>query len=84
MMIALLYIISVLIVFFGFAFYNYKQTDKSKTTPAVIAWWVASFWPIMMPIFLIFWITDKGKKIFDNISENGLKDDTKRKSDLLG
>lgn len=83
-MIALLYIISVLIVFFGFAFYNYKQTDKSKTTPAVIAWYTASFWPIFLPIFLILWITDKGQKIFDNISENGLKDDTKRKSDLLG
>jgi heme/copper-type cytochrome/quinol oxidase subunit 2 len=81
MMMVLLYIISVLIVFFGFAFYNYKQTDKSKTTPAAVAWWAASFWPIVIPIVLILWITYKGQKIFDDISENGLKDDTKRKSD---
>ncbi len=80
-MMVLLYIISVLIVFFGFAFYNYKQTDKSKTTPVAVAWWAASFWPIVIPIVLILWITYKGQKIFDDISENGLKDDTKRKSD---
>jgi cytochrome c biogenesis factor len=76
----LLYIISVLVVFFGFAIYNYYQTDKNKTIPAGAAWFAATFWPIMIPLALIFWVANKGEKLFNNISKNGLKDDIKRKS----
>jgi cytochrome c biogenesis factor len=77
----LLYIISVLVVFFGFAFYNYHQTDRNKTVSVGSAWFAAIFWPIILPLLLIALIMFKGGEIFDDISENGLKDDTKRKSD---
>ena len=79
-MIGLLIITSILVVFFGIAMYNYHQKDKNNTIPAGTAWFIALIWPIMIPILLAFWIGYKGEKLFDNISENELKDDTKRKS----
>ena len=79
-MIGLLIITSILVIFFGIALYNYHQTDKDKTIPAGAAWFAAIFWPIAIPIILVFWMAYKGEKLFNNISENGLKDDTKRKS----
>lgn len=75
-MMILLYIISILVVFFGFVFYNYKQTDRDKTTPAPIAWFAACFWPIILPVLLVVLLMIKGEKLFNNISKN----DTKRKS----
>ena len=74
----LIIISSILIVFIGIAIYNYHQTDKNKTIPAPIAWFAATFWPIVIPIFLMFWVANKGEKIFNNISENGLKNENKQ------
>ena len=76
----LLIITSILVIFFGIAIYNYYQTDKSKTIPAGAAWFTAMFWPIAIPIFLVLWMVYKGEKLFNNISENGLKDNIKSKN----
>jgi hypothetical protein len=78
MMLGLLIITSILVIFFGFALYNYHQTDKNKTIPAIVAWYTACFWPIAIPLLLIFWIADKGEKVFDDISKNGLKNEDKQ------
>jgi len=74
----LLIITSILVIFFGFALYNYHQTDKNKTIPAPIAWFAACFWPIIVPVLLVILLIIKGEKVFNNISKNGLKNDTKK------
>lgn len=78
MIIIFLYFVIVLITFFGFAFWNYKQTDKSKTVPAGAAWTMSLFWPIMLPlalVSLVLRIGDKIEETFDNISKKGFKKD---------
>jgi hypothetical protein len=79
MILGLLIITSILVIFFGFALYNYHQTDKSKTVPVDVAWTAAVFWPIAILILLMFWIANKGEKIFDDISKNGLKNENKQR-----
>lgn len=74
----LIIIASILIVFIGIAVYNYHQTDKSKAISAGAAWSIATFWPVILPLALIVWIADKGEKIFDDISKNGLKNENKQ------
>ena len=74
MMIVLLYFTLTLVIFFGFAIWNYKQKNRNRTVPAGVAWFAACFWPIFLPIAIIIWIANKGEETFDNISENGIKD----------
>jgi len=75
MIIVLLYFALSLVIFFGFAIWNYKQEDKRKTTPAGVAWFVASLWPMVLPMAIIIWIANKGEEVFDDISKNGIKKD---------
>lgn len=75
MIYVLLYCAFILTIFFGFAFWNSKQKDKNRIIDVGAAWTIASFWPVLLPIALIIYIGNKFEKIFDNISEKGLKDD---------
>jgi hypothetical protein len=70
-----LYFVTIFIIFFGFAFWNYKQEDKNKTVPSGTAWTISLFWPVILPLGLIVYIGVKLEETFDNISEKGLKDD---------
>lgn len=70
----LLYFVTIFVIFFGFAFWNYKQEDRNKTVPAGLAWTISLFWPIMLPLGLIAYIGVKLEETFDNISKNGIKD----------
>jgi hypothetical protein len=70
----LLYLVLSLVIFFGFAVWNYKQKNRNRTVPAGVAWFAACFWPIFLPIATMIWIANKGEETFDNISENGIKD----------
>ena len=78
-MLGLLIITSILVIFFGFALYNYHQTDKNKTVPVDVAWAAAVFWPIAIPILLVVLLMVKGEKLFNNISKNGLKNEDKQR-----
>ena len=68
MMIVLLYFTLTLVIFFGFAIWNYKQKNRNRTVPAGVAWFAACFWPIFLPIAIIIWVANKGEETFDNIS----------------
>ena len=74
----LLIITSILVIFFGFALYNYHQTDKNRTIPAPIAWFAACFWPIIIPVLLVILLIIKSEKVFNDISKNGLKNEDKQ------
>ena len=73
-----LYFATVLAIFFGLAFWNYKQKDRNKTIPSGAAWTISLFWPIMLPLGLIAYIGFKFEETFNNISKNGLKNENKQ------
>lgn len=69
----LLYLVLSLVIFFGFAVWNYKQKNRNRTVPAGVAWFAAYFWPVFLPIATMIWIANKGEEAFNNISKNGIK-----------
>ena len=66
----ILYLIVTFVIFFGIAYYNAQQKDRSKTMDVGTAWFASSFWlPVGMTVILyyvgIFFV-----KIFNKISKN--------------
>lgn len=73
MIIFLIYMLIALVVFFGIAFYNYKQDNFRYTLDPATAGSIAVFWPISLPLILVVYLIMLFSDLFNDISENGFK-----------
>jgi len=76
----LIYWLIALVIFLSIAFYNYKQDNFRYTIDSAAVGSVAASWSISLPLILVVYMIMLFSDLFNDISENGFKNDTKRKS----
>jgi hypothetical protein len=66
----ILYLIVTFVIFFGIAYYNAQQKDRSKTMDIGVAWLVSSFWLPAGIAIILYHVGQFFVKIFNKISKN--------------
>ena len=66
----ILYLIVTFVIFFGIAYYNAQQKDRSKTIDVGAAWFVSSFWVPAGIAIILYRVGQFFAKMFNKVSKN--------------